>query len=115
MSATHQVTKAYGQATRLRSPRDQDSEVFRRAADRLRTANQPIDLTRALVDNQTLWRTVIGLVNDAGNPLPEALRAQIASVGHTVLRALDQATPEIEFVVSVNLAIAEGLSGRGSI
>lgn len=112
MSVSYHATKAYSQATRLRSQREQDSEVFRRAADRLRKADQPIDVTRALVDNQTLWRTVIGLVNDSNNPLPEALRAQIASVGHTVLRALDQAAPDIDFVISINLAIAEGLSGR---
>jgi flagellar protein FlaF len=112
MSVSHHVVKAYGQAARLRSQREQDAEIFRRAADRLRKAEQPIDVTRALIDNQTLWRTVIGLVNDPSNPLPEALRAQIASVGHTVLRVLDHTVPDIDFVISVNLAIAEGLSGR---
>lgn len=112
MSVSNHVMNAYSQATRLRSQREQDSDVFRRAADRLRKAEQPIDITRALVDNQTLWRTVIGLVNDASNPLPDVLRAQIASVGHTVLRVLEHPTPDIDFVISVNLAIAEGLIGR---
>ncbi len=112
MSVSQHVVKAYGQAARLRSQREQDAEIFRRAADRLSKAEQPIDVTRALVDNQTLWRTVIGLVNDPSNPLPEALRAQIASVGHTVLRVLDQSMPDIDFVISVNQAIADGLSGR---
>ena len=73
-------------------------------------AQAPIERTRALADNRRLWLTVMGVVQDAGNGLPDPVRALIMSVGHTVQREMDAASPDFDFLISVNDNIAAGLS-----
>ena len=112
-NATHAI-QAYKAAARYRSPRDQEADVFRRATAALKAARDagPIQQIRALADNRRLWITVLDLMRDPSNALPEPLRASIISVGLAVQRDMDGETPDFEFLISINDNIAAGLSGQ---
>ena len=53
----------------------------------------PIPRVRALADNRRLWMTVLDLMRDPANALPEPLRASIISVGLAVQREMDAKRP----------------------
>ena len=113
MSNASHAIQAYKSAARYRSQRDQEADVFHHTIAALksaRTASQ-IQQIRALADNRRLWLTVLDLMRDPGNALPEKLRAAIISVGMTVQREMDQEAPDFDFLISINENIAAGLSG----
>jgi flagellar biosynthesis regulator FlaF len=105
---------AYRAASRLRSQREQEADVFRRATAALKAARSsgPLQRVRALADNRRLWITVSDLMCDPANALPERLRASILSVGLTVGREMDRDTPDFEFLISINEQITAGLAGQ---
>lgn len=112
MSRTSLATRAYTTASTYRSKRDQEADVFRRAAANLvdaRTAGS-LQQVRALADNRRLWLTLCNVIRDPSNALPEALRASILSVGITVQREMDEQSPDIDFLISINENFAVGLS-----
>jgi flagellar biosynthesis regulator FlaF len=114
MSNASLAIQAYKSASRYRSQRDQEADVFRHAIAGLRNARgaSQIKQVRALADNRRLWMMVVDLMRDPGNALPEPLRASIVSVGLSVQREMDQETPDFDFLVSINEEIAAGLAGR---
>jgi flagellar protein FlaF len=109
-----QAIQAYKAAARYRSQRDQEADVFRRATAALKAAGGagPIQRIRALADNRRLWTTVLDLMRNPENNLPESLRASIISVGLTVQREMDQEQPNFEFLISINENITAGLAGQ---
>src|SRR4030088_2809144 len=100
-NANHAI-QAYKTASRYRSQREQEADVFRHAIAALMGARNaaPIQQIRALADNRRLWSTVTDLMRDPTNALPEPLRASIISVGLTVQREMDQAAPDFGFLIS---------------
>ena len=112
-NASHAI-QAYKTASRYRSQREQEADVFRQATAGLRSAQDatPIRQVRALADNRRLWMTVSDLLRDPTNALPEPLRAAILSVGITVQREMDQDQPDFNFLISINENIAAGLAGQ---
>ena len=112
-NASHAI-QAYRTASRYRSQRDQEADVFRQAVAGLKGARDasPIQQIRALADNRRLWMTVRDLMRDPGNALPETLRASIVSVSMTVQREMDQEAPDFDFLISINENIAAGLAGQ---
>ena len=66
-----------------------------------------------IADNSRLWTTVIDLMRDPANALPETLRAAIVSVGLAVQREMQRDAPDFEFLIGVNEDIAAGLSTGG--
>jgi len=113
MDRTAQAARAYAVSATHRSVREQEADVFRRANAALREgANAgPLSRIRALSDNGRLWTTLIDLLRDPQNPLPEALRATLISVGITVQREMQQDLPNFDFLIAVNENIAAGLAG----
>jgi flagellar biosynthesis regulator FlaF len=113
MNASHAI-QAYKTASRYRSQRDQEADVFHHAIAALKRAKtaDTIQQVRALADNRRLWTTVSNLLSDPGNALPEPLRASILSVGLTVQREMDQDAPDFDFLFSINEIIAAGLAGQ---
>jgi flagellar biosynthesis regulator FlaF len=109
-----QATNAYAASAAHRSLREQDADIFRRANAALREGSGagPLGRVRALADNGRLWRTVMDLMRDPGNPLPEPLRGAIVAIGHTVHREMNQPAPNFDFLISINENIAAGLSGQ---
>jgi flagellar protein FlaF len=113
LNAMH-AARAYAASAAHRNPRDQEADIFRQANAALR---QGLTLgkrarTRALADNERLWSTVIDLLRDPENALPEGLRASIISVGLAVQREMRTPAPNFDFLMSVNDNIAAGLSGQ---
>lgn len=114
MQLSNQAKTAYESALRFRSQRDQEADVFRRATAALKAARgaSTIMRVRAVADNRRLWLTVTDLMRDPGNALPEPIRAAIVSVAMSVQREMDQETPDLDFLISINENIEFGLSGR---
>ncbi len=94
MQTMKRAARAYEASSTHRSLREQEADVFRRANGALRTARDqgPIPRVRAIADNRRLWMTVIDLLRDGTNALPEDLRASMVSVGLAVQREMDRAT-----------------------
>jgi flagellar biosynthesis regulator FlaF len=112
---TH-ARRAYEAASRFRSQREQEADVFRRATSALKSARDAGAITRirALADNRRLWMTVSDLMRDSSNALPEPTKAGIISLGLTVQREMDQETPDFGFLISINETMTAGLSGQPS-
>lgn len=112
MQTMTEAARAYASATLHRSQREQEADVFRRATGALRAARGkgPILRVRAIADNRRLWMTVLDLMRDPLNALPEELRASIVSVGLAVEREMDRDTPDFDFLIQINEMIAAGLS-----
>lgn len=113
MPAPSLATRAYRASASHRSLRDQEADVFRYAIGALRSARDegPLPRVKALADNRRLWGTVTDLMRDPDNKLPEALRAQIVSLGLAVQRNMDGEAPDFDFLIGVNENMAAGLSG----
>jgi flagellar biosynthesis activator protein FlaF len=115
MSNPSHAIQAYRTASRYRSQRDQEADVFRHAIAGLRRVrdNAPrIQQIRALADNRRLWMMVTDLMRDPGNALPEELRVSIISLGLSVQREMDQEKPDLDFLIRINENIAAGLAGQ---
>lgn len=106
--------QAYKAASRFRSQREQEAEIFLQVNAALTAAKEgtSIKQVRALADNRRLWITIGDLMRDPTNQLPPSLRADIMSVGMTVQREMDKEAPDLDFLISVNESIAAGLSGN---
>ncbi len=109
---TAHAMRAYQAAADNRSLKAQEADVFHRATGAMRNAlsGNDLDKVRALADNQRLWLTVLGLVQDPDNKLPLPVRVSLVSVGRSVQREMDQPSPDFEFLIGVNENIAAGLS-----
>ncbi|MGI4975404.1 MAG: flagellar biosynthesis regulator FlaF [Janthinobacterium lividum] len=107
--------RAYASASRQRSPREQEAELFRSISSRLRNARDgaEMDRVRALADNARLWAATSTFLQDPANQLPAETRAGIVSIGHAVGRAMASGKPDFDFLISVNDTMASGLSGAG--
>lgn len=109
------AAQAYQASSAHRNPREQEADIFRQTIGALRSARTQglILQVRALADNRRLWTTVIDLVSDPANTLPDSLRAAVISVGLAVQREMDCDKPNFDFLIGVNENIAAGLSGNG--
>lgn len=97
--------------TSMRPTRDQEADVFERAAAALRAARNGREImqARALADNRRVWITVLDLMRDPNNALPVELRARIISVGLAVQRDMEAENPDFDFLIGVNENMAAGL------
>jgi flagellar biosynthesis regulator FlaF len=50
-------------------------------------------------------------VQDPDNTLPTSVRAAIISVGKSVQREMDAASPDFDFLIAVNENVVAGLTG----
>ena len=107
------AARAYRARSADRSLREQEADVFRRATAALRVAETGSDLDRirAVADNRLLWSTLMILLRDPQNALPERLRASIISIGLAVQRELEGPKPDLPFVIGINEQITAGLMG----
>lgn len=115
MQTTSYAARAYRSSAGHRSLREQEADVFRRAIGALRATRDAGEAARAraLADNRRLWGTVVDLMRDPDNALPEPLRAQIVSIGLAVQRDMDGGSPDWDFLIGINEQIAAGLCGQG--
>lgn len=107
------AAKAYARSASHRGLRQQEADVFLRVNAVLRGAmgGDAMAVTKALADNDRLWTSVVDLVRDPENKLPDRLRASIVSVALSVQRETARDTPDIRFLIGINEQLAAGLSG----
>ena len=112
MTSMRDAARAYQSSSGYRSARLQEADVFHRANGVLRTALNAgsLDRVRAVADNRQRWRTVMDLMHDPENRLPVPVRASLVSVGRSVQREMEAASPDLDFLIAVNENIAAGLS-----
>lgn len=123
MNATLRAHNAYRQdAQAVRTHRSVEYDAIARITHALKTASQGgkagfPELASAIHDNRRLWTILATDAADAGNALPEALRARIVYLAEftyqhssRVLNDGASAAPLIE----VNTAILRGLRDQGS-
>jgi len=76
------------------------------------------DLDDALTYNRKLWTILVSSVTRPENPLPPAIKQNIANLGlfifnHTLRLASDPAPERLAILVTINREIAAGLRGLG--
>lgn len=104
---------AYSAATtRLSAPQTAEYEAFARITRALRAAGTNSERVAALHDNRRLWNVLAADVVDAGNGLPESLRARILYLCeftriHTGRVLREKAA--VDVLVDINTAVMRGL------
>jgi flagellar protein FlaF len=115
------AVKAYQQASaRSENPREAEYRLFGQVTRALMVADQaPADDLRLRVDaldwNRRMWTALANDCADAGNGLPQPVRAQIISLSLWVNRhtsAVIRKQEEIGPLVDINRIIMQGLASR---
>ena len=105
--------RRYGAAQQMRSPREQEADVFRRVNYALKAAinADAIERARAVADNRRLWLAVEAAMMHPANQLPAALKASIIGIGRSAQRDMDTREPDLSFLINLNDQMILGLSG----
>jgi flagellar protein FlaF len=118
------AAQAYGAvAKQIASPRELEAHLLLKAAARLQSiqdgwsTNQQ-DLDAALLYNRKLWTVLLGSVTNDDNPLPVAIRQNVANLGLFVMKQTVAITAEpkperLRSLITINRELAAGLLGRG--
>lgn len=122
----HHGAAAYAstaKVTATASPRDLEASLLLKAAAKLQSVKdhwpaRAAELGPALTYNRKLWTILTTSATKPDNPLPLAIKNNIANLGIFIFqRTLDieiEPTPEkLGILVSINSNIAAGLAGRG--
>jgi flagellar protein FlaF len=120
----HSAAQAYKNVARQTSnPRELEATLLLQAAARLQSVQESWDqnkskLDDALLFNRKLWSVFLSEVTDEKNPMPKALRQNVANIGlfvmnHTVTVMNDPRPERLGSLININREIAAGLLGRG--
>jgi len=117
------AAQIYGNvAKQTASPRELEASLLLRAAARFQAIkDSPTKSDRefddALVFNRKLWSIFLTSVTQADNPLPAAIRQNIANLGlfvmnQTVTLAAERRPEGLSSLITINRELAAGLLGR---
>ena len=117
-----QVTEAYNQTAKTTAnPRNLEASLLTKSALQLKEVRDNWDerqkeLDEYLTYNQKLWTVFASSVADDENPLPQAIKNNIASLGvfilqHTVNVQAKPAPEKLNTLITINQEIAAGLRG----
>ena len=120
----HSAAQAYGKvAKQTSSPRDLEANLLLRAAARLQAVSDGWDngrepLEEALLYNRKLWSIFVTSVTRPDNPLPEAVRQNVANLGvfvmnQTMSLITEPRREKLGALININRELAAGLLGRG--
>jgi flagellar protein FlaF len=120
----HHAAQAYGKvAKQTSSPRDLEANLLLTAAARLQAIHDDWDgkkgeLDQALLYNRKLWTVFMTSVTSEENPLPAAVRQNVANLGLFVINQTMRLTVEptrerLPTLININRELAAGLQGRG--
>ena len=111
-------------ANKIASPRDLEAGLLLKAASRLRSAQESwnddrVDLRDALLFNRRLWSILLTAVTSADNPLPAAIRQNVANLGIFVLKQTltvmtDPKPDDLRSLININRELAAGLMARAA-
>jgi len=108
---------------KIASPRATEADLLLQAALRLQRVrdgwepNNGSDLNDALRFNRILWTIFISTVTKTENPLPQAIRQNIANLGifvmkHTMAILAEPKPEKISPLIDINRNLAAGLAGN---
>ena len=104
------------------SPRSTEADLLLDAAIRLMRiqdnweSKNVSDLDDALRYNRILWTILLSAVTKADNPLPQAIRQNVANLGlfvmkHTIAILVEPKPEKISSLININRNLAAGLAG----
>jgi flagellar protein FlaF len=117
-----QAAKAYARvAQATQSPRELEANVLIKAASRLQAIRDDWDGRRAelydaLTFNRKLWTILVTSATDAENPLPQAIKDNIATLAlfifNRTMAVTAEPTPDkLAPLININREVAAGLRG----
>src|SRR5262245_20028373 len=117
------AAQAYGRvAKQIANPRELEADLLLKAAARLQAVydaweQKRYELERALWPNRKLWSIFLTSVTGSENPLPAAIRQNVANLGlfvmnHTVTIAGNPRREQLKSLITINRELAAGLLGR---
>ena len=117
------AAQAYKNVARQTSnPRELEATLLLQAAARLQTVHDTWDQSKAGLDdallyNRKLWSVFLSEMTDGNNPMPKAVRQNVANIGlfvmnHTVAVMNDPRPEKLDSLISINREIAAGLLTR---
>ena len=106
---------------KISSPRSTEADLLLEAALRLQKiqgnwdSRGPTDLDEALRYNRMLWTIFISTVIKPENPLPQAIRQNVANLGifvmkHTIAILAEPKPEKISTLIDINRNLAAGLA-----
>ena len=119
----HSAARLYKSVSeKIASPRATEADLLVEAALRLQRVrdnwapNNTSDLDGALRYNRMLWTILISTVTKSENPLPQAIRQNVANLGlfvmkHTIGILVEPKPEKISTLIDINRNLAAGLSG----
>lgn len=104
------------------NPRELEASLLLQAASRLQALHEAPGPSRpelhdALLFNRKLWSIFLTSVTSADNPLPVAVRQNVANLGlfvmnQTVMTLSDPRPEKLRPLIAINRELALGLMGR---
>ena len=118
-----QAASAYARvAQATQSPRELEASVLLKAASRLQAVRDDWngrrgELDEALTFNRKLWTILVTSATDADNPLPLAIKNNIANLAifvfeRTITVMVEPAPEKLGALVTINREIAAGLRAQ---
>jgi flagellar protein FlaF len=115
-----QAAQAYQQvAQRTSNPRDLEATLLSRSAAELQRIrenweNANGELAAALRYNRRLWNVFLNSATNADNPLPQAIRQNVANLGifvmkHTIKTEAKPEAGKLDVLIRINRELAAGL------
>jgi flagellar protein FlaF len=117
------AAQAYGRvAKQIASPRKLEANLLLQAAARLQAVRDAASRDSAEFDgalrfNRKLWSVFLATVTNPENPLPPAIRQNVANLGlfvmkHTIDLTVDPKPERLRVLIDINREVAAGLMGR---
>ena len=115
-----QAAQAYQQvAKRTGNPRDLEANLLSRSAADLQRIRENWDESRdqlrhALTFNRRLWNVFLNSATSNDNPLPQALKQNVANLGifvmkHTIKTEAKPEAQKLDVLIKINRELAAGL------
>ena len=119
----HQAASAYARVAKAtQSPRELEASVLLKAASRLQAVREDWDGRRAELDealtfNRKLWTILVTSVTDADNPLPQAIKNNMANLAifvfeRTITIMTEPGPEKLSALITINREIAAGLRAQ---
>lgn len=101
------------------SPRELEAAILMKAAARLQAirddwSGKCSDLDEALTYNRKLWTVLVSSATEAANPLPAAIKQNVANLGifvfnHTIALIGEPRPERLGVLITINREVAAGL------
>lgn len=119
----HAAASAYGRAAQTgQSPRELEAQLLMKSAQRLQAlkdswAEGARDLLDTLTYNRRIWTVLATAATEPDNPLPDAIKANIAQLAafifqRTIAIQIEPAPEKLASLIQINRNIAAGLRAR---